>query len=123
MVRLESYEKPQDWTGKVEFTFQYGQIRKLMIQKKWSVVVQIYIPVWLDQKSKDSEDFKKKNDDLHSSMVRLEICLCSKSGVIPPKFTFQYGQIRNRKSKKEAKRVGMYLHSSMVRLEIFNPTY
>ena len=77
----------------------------------------IYIPVWLDQKSIKKVYITIENTNLHSSMVRLEIRLrqrlarqltylhssmvrlemsslyCKKSLFIL--FTFQYGQIRN----------------------------
>ena len=54
------------------FTFQYGQIRKILSSNQRITKVQIYIPVWLDQKDDYLDKELNKKSDLHSSMVRLE---------------------------------------------------
>ena len=56
-----------------EFTFQYGQIRNLVVKLKTHTVIH----------------------DLHSSMDRLETPRAFTSPAKVIEFTFQYGQIRN----------------------------
>ena len=77
------------------FTFQYGQIRNIFLCIKNIFLLFIYIPVWLDQKSSETTQNEPLGQNLHSSMVRLEMVV----GYIKPAtiygFTFQYGQIRN----------------------------
>ena len=73
MVRLEMPYNFNISNPFLLFTFQYGQIRNITyycIQTKKKL---IYIPVWLDQKSKKAIDFDNGMRHLHSSMVRLEI--------------------------------------------------
>ena len=72
MVRLETI-----WQGLLYlllciFTFQYGQIRNVSINKVVTPAETIYIPVWLDQKHLNRWHFRAYFSDLHSSMVRLE---------------------------------------------------
>ena len=55
------------------FTFQYGQIRNNWKNYPRDMLKHIYIPVWLDQKYISIKDISRKTQDLHSSMVRLEI--------------------------------------------------
>ena len=55
----------------------------------------IYIPVWLDQKCLNNSNSSCIDDNLHSSMVRLEIEEYRAAEDRKNKFTFQYGQIRN----------------------------
>ena len=80
--------------------------------------MEIYIPVWLDQKYLQLNYSKQAKSNLHSSMVRLEIyesilvegepgtiyipvwldqksTITSETSTITKAFTFQYGQIRN----------------------------
>ena len=95
MVRLEIRIDVARPRLKIKFTFQYGQIRNYW-QSYWvSQLLEIYIPVWLDQKSIYSRRIVAKYLDLHSSMVRLEMEKFSALFIIHMIFTFQYGQIRN----------------------------
>ena len=80
------------------FTFQYGQIRNDYEIKYKYKDSKIYIPVWLDQKSKRRIGGDLQHYYLHSSMVRLEINLTIKNTYSNKRFTFQYGQIRNIKT-------------------------
>ena len=57
--------------------------------------IEIYIPVWLDQKFSKLPFSLLDNIYLHSSMVRLEIELIPSYIERAEAFTFQYGQIRN----------------------------
>ena len=50
MVRLESLTVDPTTVKIKKFTFQYGQIRKFIALVKSITFIQIYIPVWLDQK-------------------------------------------------------------------------
>ena len=50
MVRLETNLYVWDDYDFEEFTFQYGQIRNIYEDDTTGVIVNIYIPVWLDQK-------------------------------------------------------------------------
>ena len=73
MVRLEILKKKSELFKNNKFTFQYGQIRNnrtYVIQMEGR---QIYIPVWLDQKSATRGEIAHYLKNLHSSMVRLEI--------------------------------------------------
>ena len=95
MVRLET-EKGRNIAKNVKkFTFQYGQIRNIYLEKQKRHQSCIYIPVWLDQKPSVIVLVKLIQKNLHSSMVRLETtspCLYLTFKLL---FTFQYGQIRN----------------------------
>ena len=51
MVRLESPFQNGLYANNTEFTFQYGQIRKITFTKTNTRQLEIYIPVWLDQKA------------------------------------------------------------------------
>ena len=101
----------------------------------------IYIPVWLDQKFNLGYSNRYNCNNLHSSMVRLEINNRENLDFNRRKFTFQYGQIRNYLifvlsepivhiyipvwldqklvSLQHLVKLHCYLHSSMVRLEIY----
>ena len=95
MVRLETFIANKKENYSILFTFQYGQIRNSSDFLTDTGFVDIYIPVWLDQKQIDDTFVKRGKVNLHSSMVRLETI---KQDTIPPEsytFTFQYGQIRN----------------------------
>ena len=50
MVRLERPNSNKKAEGSTVFTFQYGQIRKLVVLLYLKSIKAIYIPVWLDQK-------------------------------------------------------------------------
>ena len=79
----------------LKFTFQYGQIRNDNFIIWMNFKEDIYIPVWLDQKYRKRLYIYTARKNLHSSMVRLEICNFVSCIVISSRFTFQYGQIRN----------------------------
>ena len=72
MVRLERYFVVNNGLISVAFTFQYGQIRKGLGYDSAKKLLQIYIPVWLDQKAKETHPNLSNFLYLHSSMVRLE---------------------------------------------------
>ena len=73
MVRLE-IETPSPCPPICpRFTFQYGQIRNFTNSREHKGSMGIYIPVWLDQKSKKQTGGDLQHYYLHSSMVRLEI--------------------------------------------------
>ena len=95
MVRLEITNPPTDELGLQLFTFQYGQIRNLQYGDTSRLEISIYIPVWLDQKSRRKPRQIRQLCYLHSSMVRLEIEKASVNQLNIYQFTFQYGQIRN----------------------------
>ena len=73
MDRLETIFKTTSKRCIYLFTFQYGQIRNLMIKG----------------------DILHSKLDLHSSMDRLETLPKNINSSFSFKFTFQYGQIRN----------------------------
>ena len=50
MVRLEIAVKIKDIKALNSFTFQYGQIRNFSHPQAGTLIIKIYIPVWLDQK-------------------------------------------------------------------------
>ena len=50
MVRLETTQEQVYTDASGTFTFQYGQIRNILINNKGWIKGDIYIPVWLDQK-------------------------------------------------------------------------
>ena len=133
MDRLETFY------GVKIFTFQYGQIRNVLLFVIFSVLFCIYIPVWIDQKHNDVKSLSGIDSDLHSSMDRLETLIFNIAYSKTYRFTFQYGQIRNfscKKNKNCIKSIYIpvwidqklvvfcvcllrfwYLHSSMDRLE------
>ena len=78
----------------IQFTFQYGQIRKIFKSVILFAFNVIYIPVWLDQKDIRSKIVPLTAYHLHSSMVRLERLIIFFFIVHLSIFTFQYGQIR-----------------------------
>ena len=65
---------------------------------QWHRFINIYIPVWLDQKLAYDDYTVITKTYLHSSMVRLETAWWSEFANIIMVFTFQYGQIRNSRS-------------------------
>ena len=73
MVRLETGVNRSFGVNDSEFTFQYGQIRNISIAVCHITVINIYIPVWLDQKPDKLQKYRQDYAE----------------------FTFQYGQIRN----------------------------
>ena len=81
--------------GGGRFTFQYGQIRNFIKRFDTDEELKIYIPVWLDQKFTTGLPNQQLGENLHSSMVRLEISTLSIICIFSTIFTFQYGQIRN----------------------------
>ena len=95
MVRLEILYIKTFLPMFKRFTFQYGQIRNAFASNSKYISISIYIPVWLDQKFKISDEAERLKADLHSSMVRLEIYYINRDCLYFKKFTFQYGQIRN----------------------------
>ena len=124
------------------FTFQYGQIRNRNVIQLQQKQKSIYIPVWIDQKQEQVQEVQQVQHHLHSSMDRLETCCMTVSMIHRLVFTFQYGQIRNKKQKaskqssiqiyipvwidqkpKDLEATGLNklnLHSSMDRLETIN---
>ena len=54
MDRLETGFKTYNKALKFEFTFQYGQIRNLDNMPHFINKLNIYIPVWIDQKLETS---------------------------------------------------------------------
>ena len=117
MVRLETYGDRPSLSPKLKFTFQYGQIRNSSSFLTDTGFVDIYIPVWLDQKLVHIVSLHLSMFHLHSSMVRLETIDEVYDINNIPAFTFQYGQIRNQYLKIENQAHYSHLHSSMVRLE------
>ena len=108
MVRLEIKTRPSAPCHTRSFTFQYGQIRNFNIVFTYFYIHEIYIPVWLDQKSCSYLHSSMVRLEihllfevllsfrhLHSSMVRLEIFPFFTPLYSRVAFTFQYGQIRN----------------------------
>ena len=95
MVRLEILKELCYKYNISVFTFQYGQIRNKYAWINEQGVKAIYIPVWLDQKLYSIQQTNARDEDLHSSMVRLEIRKTIQLLDVQTKFTFQYGQIRN----------------------------
>ena len=78
MVRLETKYFAVGEYGTQRFTFQYGQIRNRFRNFLFNEYAVIYIPVWLDQKLVRTHYLFLVDDDLHSSMVRLETYLNQK---------------------------------------------
>ena len=72
MVRLETNIQKVISLNKKQFTFQYGQIRNDINDFRQMNAIQIYIPVWLDQKQRLKDRIIMLFFYLHSSMVRLE---------------------------------------------------
>ena len=118
MDRLETFQLSVLIGDISEFTFQYGQIRNLLCNIKEFTKLEIYIPIWIDQKLQKQSLNELTIFNLHSNMDRLETCakvvfmLECPSIYIPiwidqkqinkyqkldkdEEFTFQYGQIRN----------------------------
>ena len=95
MDRLETLNTAFYTQYYFQFTFQYGQIRNSYLNKGSQIAIQIYIPVWIDQKHYRRRACDNYCNDLHSSMDRLETNngRVKLTGEIT--FTFQYGQIRN----------------------------
>ena len=77
------------------FTFQYGQIRNKEEANTVMNAIQIYIPVWIDQKHPYCQTVQDLFQHLHSSMDRLETKQEKTAKYYLSQFTFQYGQIRN----------------------------
>ena len=55
MVRLEIILRTEINENNLIFTFQYGQIRNSREINKYYRCINIYIPVWLDQKLQREE--------------------------------------------------------------------
>ena len=96
MVRLEIQNSVVLQLAYGIFTFQYGQIRNPFLMMSKGLGLNIYIPVWLDQKFLSSYYCIYSFINLHSSMVRLEIDKRLTDFQRILLFTFQYGQIRNK---------------------------
>ena len=95
MDRLETYTASGANTFVDKFIFQYGQIRNIYKPISSTKIIQIYIPVWIDQK-RARKIFNK---------------------TFTPTFIFQYGQIRNSLVKTYLLFKMSHLYSSMDRLE------
>ena len=78
---------------KIVFTFQYGQIYYSLIIFVKSLILQIYIPIWLDLLFFNNLCKIFDFTNLHSNMVRFIIEIGYDYVVSYLKFTFQYGQI------------------------------
>ena len=72
MDRLETYTFFVLLQQFIRFTFQYGQIRNFTEEEIVDRYIDIYIPVWIDQKLSYSKGIGRRYADLHSSMDRLE---------------------------------------------------
>ena len=95
MDRLETFAITIFELSLSSFTFQYGQIRNILVFHLQLLESIIYIPVWIDQKPNRRQSQSYSRTYLHSSMDRLETNISSLKTLPIPAFTFQYGQIRN----------------------------
>ena len=78
--------------------------------KKLDTFTSIYIPVWIDQKQELLDLIASDEENLYSSMDRLETRNESIQESILIEFIFQYGQIRNTiKSKFMIQGTGIYI--------------
>ena len=58
MVRLEILFSVSHSENLVIFTFQYGQIRNMILIFEIYNIIEVYIPVWLDQKFKVEMEYR-----------------------------------------------------------------
>ena len=75
------------------FTFQYGQIYYDEIERAFTQLKLIYIPIWLDLLQYYKQQTILMQMNLHSNMVRFIIYDEMREKQSYLRFTFQYGQI------------------------------